>query len=262
MAQSNESPVESRSSLVIDIEWRLTLFTVLLLPLLISLGFWQLSRAEEKRVLEARHEQRAAMPAADIATLLTVSAEERADRRIAINAEFERGNYLLLDNRIRSGRVGYEVVALVVAGTPPSPGWIVPVNLGWVAGDPARRTLPDISLPAGEASITGRIYVPSAEAYVLSDEAFPTELPAVVQALPLDRWMTDIADRSARPVFPHIVRIDENSPVAYAADWPIVNQSPAKHTGYAVQWFTMAAVLLVAYVLRSTNLWSLLKRRS
>ena len=33
---------------------------------------------------------------------------------------------------------------------------------------------------------------------------------------------------------------------------------PRKHQGYAVQWFAMAAVLLIFYLLRSSNLWQLL----
>ena len=252
MAQSNET----RRGLVIDIEWRLTLFTALLLPLLITLGFWQLSRAEEKRVLEARHIARETLPAADVPALLAASRTERADRRIAFLAAFDGDDYLLLDNRIHNGRVGYEVVALARVKQ-----WLVPVNLGWVPGAPARRTLPAVDLPPQPVSITGRVYVPSAEAYVLSEEPFPADLPAVVQALPLDRWRDDITAGNRGEVFPHVVRIDENSPYAFEADWPVVNQTPAKHTGYAVQWFSMAAVLLLAYVLRSTNLWSLLRRR-
>jgi len=36
-----------------------------------------------------------------------------------------------------------------------------------------------------------------------------------------------------------------------------VNMSPQMHQGYAVQWFAMAAVLLVFYLLRSSNVWQL-----
>ena len=43
------------------------------------------------------------------------------------------------------------------------------------------------------------------------------------------------------------------------ADWQVVNVSPAKHRGYAVQWFSMAAVLALLYLARSTNLWQMMK---
>jgi len=47
-----------------------------------------------------------------------------------------------------------------------------------------------------------------------------------------------------------------------AAEWPIVNQSPAKHIGYAIQWFAMAAVLVFIGVWRLTNLGAILTRRA
>jgi len=46
------------------------------------------------------------------------------------------------------------------------------------------------------------------------------------------------------------------------AGWPVVNVSPAKHRGYAVQWFTMAAALIVFFVFRSSNLWALLRGKT
>jgi surfeit locus 1 family protein len=41
-----------------DFEWRITLFTLVMAPLMIGLGFWQLQRAEEKATLAASFEQR------------------------------------------------------------------------------------------------------------------------------------------------------------------------------------------------------------
>lgn len=252
MTQSNGS----KRGLAFDLEWRLTLFTVVLLPLLVSLGFWQLSRAEEKTALEARHAARSALPATNPQSLMALPAVERADRQLRFEASFSQDGYLLIDNRVQGGRVGFEVLALMRSGD-----LLVPVNLGWIAGDPARRKLPDVALAEGELEIRGRAYVPSGEAYLLDDEDFPAATPAVIQAFPVSRWAADIAAATGLAVFPHEVRIAPSSPYAMSAKWPVVNQSAAKHTGYAVQWFTMAAVLLLAYLLRSTNLWSLIRGR-
>ena len=60
---------------------------------------------------------------------------------------------------------------------------------------------------------------------------------------------------------PYPVRIDDGQPGALAVDWQIVNVSPAKHRGYAVQWFTMAAVLAIIFLMRSSNLIELLRGR-
>jgi surfeit locus 1 family protein len=41
----------------------------------------------------------------------------------------------------------------------------------------------------------------------------------------------------------------------------VVNVTPAKHTGYAVQWFAMAFALGLIFIFRNSNLGELLKRR-
>jgi cytochrome oxidase assembly protein ShyY1 len=52
----------------------------------------------------------------------------------------------------------------------------------------------------------------------------------------------------------HILRISATNSAALEVDWKIVNSSTAKHQGYAVQWFLMAAVLLIALIFANSNL--------
>ena len=71
--------------------------------------------------------------------------------------------------------------------------------------------------------------------------------------------MDKIADSLAGRLFPYPVRIDGGQTGALVVDWVFINASPAKHRGYAVQWFAMAAVLALIYLLRSSNLWQLIR---
>lgn len=245
--------------LVFSLEWRLTLFTLILLPLLVSLGFWQLDRADEKRVLAARHSERMAMSPMRLDELRTAIATDRgsvADRQVTLAVTFAPDRYLLLDNRLRDGRFGYEVIALARTANV-----LVPINLGWVEGDPARRVLPSVTLPSGERTIAARVYVPGSEAYVLTEQQAPTALPAVIQSFPAADFAPALSQSLHNEVLPVEVRISARDPIAYRADWSIVNQSPEKHTGYAVQWFTMSAVLLIAFLLRSCNVLDLVRGR-
>lgn len=244
-------------NLRIELEWRTVLATALLVPLLCYLGFWQLSRADEKRDLLTRLELRANEPALSLAAALREPGAELADRRVQFSAFADGNRYLLLDNRLRDGRFGYDVVALVDGDE-----FVLPLNLGWVPGDRSRLTLPQVMLPLALPDIEARIYIPSGEAFLLGENKLPDTLPAVVQQLLLEDWRTAIEARFEQPLFPFELRIDESSPFAFRADWPVVNQSPDKHTGYAVQWFTMAAVLFVAFLFRSSNLWDVLRGRA
>jgi cytochrome oxidase assembly protein ShyY1 len=60
-------------------------------------------------------------------------------------------------------------------------------------------------------------------------------------------------------VFPYPIRIAAGEPGALAVNWLVINVSPDKHRGYAVQWFAMAVALLIFFALRSSNLWQLIK---
>ena len=221
-----------------------------LFALLLNLGFWQLGRADEKNVLQTRWEARSALPAVTpLALLETSDVSQYADRRVRWQGTLDPEAYVLLDNRLHRGRVGYHVVALIETD-----GSLVPVNLGWLAGDPSRRTAPVVNLMKGPALIEGQVYVPSAKPIMMVEQLPPDHLPATVQTLYWDQWFDTLAALTGASIFPYEVRIDPASPLALVAEWPVVNQSSAKHIGYAVQWFAMAGVLLLIGVLLVSNI--------
>jgi cytochrome oxidase assembly protein ShyY1 len=246
------------AALKLDLEWRITLFTALLFPALVALGFWQLERADEKRELESRWAQRQSEAPVRLSELAAEPAEALAYRRVHLRGEFLPGYYLLLDNRMYRGRYGNEVVGLFrLADTQR----LVLVNRGWVASDPARLTLPDVPEPAGVSSVTGHLYVSPGTPYLLAEQQLAPPWPVRIQAVDMQALQPLVATVSDAELYPWLVRIDPNEPAALTADWPVVNASPEKHQGYAVQWFTMAAVLLLFFLLRSSNLWQLITRR-
>ena len=247
---------ETKMNLRVTLDWRTTLATAVLLPTLLFLGFWQLDRADEKVDLIARMEERRVLPPITPLQAQQLRVEELADRQLALNATFTDGHYILLDNRLRSGRFGYEVVAFIE-----DQGLLVPLNLGWIEGDASRQILPEVSLPVGTHELKGRVYQPSSEAFMLGANPFPAALPGVVQQLSFADWARDLDAQFAQPIFAFEVRVGEFEPAALVADWATVNQTPAKHQGYAVQWFTMAAALALAFIVRSSNIASWLRYR-
>ena len=251
----------SLGPLCISGDVRAVLAGLVLFALLMNLGLWQLGRAGEKSALESRWEARAAMPAVTPEALRPdpLSGEAGAalaDRQVRWQASFTASDYLLLDNRLHRGRAGYHGIAL--AG---SDAGLIPVNLGWLAGDPSRRTTPTPTLPEGRVVIEGRIYVPSGTPLMMQKPEPPAALPATVQTLYWDDWAQTLTALTGRDVLPYEIRIAPESPLALKAEWPIVNQSPSKHIGYAVQWFAMALVLGVIGTVRLTNVRALLRAK-
>lgn len=248
-------------ALRLDLEWRMTALTAVLLPLLVVLGFWQLARAEEKRDLAEAFAARQALPPASLASLGAEGLEPYLP--VVAAGEFVPGVRLLLDNRISEGRFGYEVVELLRLDAPgPGGAEAVLVNRGWVAGDAARRSLPAVPALAGSQRLQGTLYRAPGDPYLLGEQSLQGDWPLVLQALELDRLAPMLRERTGLQLLPYSLRLAQAQPAALEADWPVVNVSPAKHRGYAVQWFTMAAALVVFFVFRSSNLWALLRGKT
>jgi len=246
----------SSPQLQLDLEWRTTVFTALLLPLLIYLGFWQLQRAEEKALLATAFAERQASVPVLLSADLAGRTDSLAYLPVRIRGKFVAGRDILLDNRLQRGQFGYEVVSPVVLS---SGGDVVLVNRGWIAGDSARRSLPTVPVPNESIDVTGHLYIAPGEPYLLAEQSFAGPWPKVIQALEMGKLRPVIEEAvSAGTMFPHLVRLDSGQAGALQVDWQVINVSPQKHRGYAVQWFCMAAALGILFVLRSSNVWQYL----
>ncbi len=242
---------EQRIQLQFTPDWRVTLLALLFLPLVISLGFWQLGRAEEKKQLLVAFEQKQA-----IGHLPIIDLDHKTDlsyQPVSLSGRYINDKSLLLDNRIYQGRVGYEIITPLELSA--NDQWVL-VNRGWVAGSVDRRRLPTVNAVLGEVKLMAEVYVPLGEMMQLAEDS-PTGWPRVVQTIDIE----SLAEEFGQPVFPYTVRLDVNSPGALQPNWLVVNIQPEKHTGYAVQWFGMGVALLVILLLANTNLWQLIRGR-
>lgn len=211
-------------------------FGLIFLPVFVSLGFWQLDRADLK---ELRQKEYDAAPR-------QLSDASEAERLLAgrllqpIKSVISKtdARYFLLDNRTLEGRAGYEVMLPVLVGQ----GWML-ANLGWVQANPDRRILPDLDLGQDERfEIEGVLSLP--ENLIQLTETMPegTDWPLRIQSIDLQLFgkMLEL------PVEPILVKvysqIDENIVPHKAA---LNSMPPERHIGYAVQWFGLAIAMFI-----------------
>lgn len=220
---------------------RLLLFFLPLLPITLGLGFWQLQRADQKRALLASYESRRQSAPIPVATV--DPASDHLYVRVEVDGVPDTAHQFLLDNRMRSGHPGFEVLTPVALddGT-----WVL-VNRGWIAAGASRAQLPDIPALAERVHWIGYLYqVPGKPLVLGSDEA--AGWPQVVEQI--DRGQLE--RRLGHPLFPDVVRL-EHSP-GLDTGWTMVNLPPEQHIGYAVQWFAMATALAILLVVTNSNL--------
>ncbi|TFH75497.1 SURF1 family protein [Gammaproteobacteria bacterium LSUCC0112] len=220
----------------------MTLFTFLFLPLLLNLGYWQLDREQQKITAENVYEQRMKDPSVDAATI-DWNTNDLNWVSIHATGRFDKERQWLLDNRIHNSVVGYEVVTPFYTDD-----GILLVNRGWIAQGVSRQHLPSLDVSEDEAVISGHVYVPDGALMVLGEEESNTDIwPKVIQKIDFQ----NINDVLGERVRPHLIRLDENSTGVLQTNWSAINMRPEVHRAYAVQWFIMALVLFVLYLLFS-----------
>lgn len=208
---------------------------------LCSLGLWQLSRAEAKRLRFESFAERREAPAVDIDAIgYEASAMDYYWRPVLLRGHYAE-THVLLDNRVRNTQAGYEVL------TPfrTDGGRTVLVNRGWVALPASREAAPDVIAPADPFVIRGYVGPPPVVGVDMGgDGAQPEWLaPRLVRVQRVD--FAALAAVIHDAPWPAVVYLDHEAPGALDAVWPVPGDGSARHTAYAVQWFTMAAVLAI-----------------
>ncbi len=222
-----------------------TLVTLALLVLLVALGRWQLRRADEQQRLVD------AFAAGTDASLKVDRFSPPLPRyqRVAAQGHYDTSRQVLIDNMTSDdGRAGYYVITpFALAGG----GWLL-VNRGWIATGASRAALPDVSVPADERSVHGRIdNLPSPG--IRMGHPAPLAAPFPVRATyPTRAELQALLQEPSLSAAGDVVLLDGAEPEGYLRRWKPPGLPPMRHLAYAVQWFALAATLAGIYV--ATNL--------
>lgn len=218
-----------------------TLITAILLPFLISLGFWQLQRAEQKQQILTEYQARPQAQPLTLSAFKNSPLEKLQYFPLHLTGVYDNAHSLLLDNKMYQHRVGYQVLTPFIPAGEKS---ILLVNRGWIARNSNRQDLPKIPAIVGEQTITGLIYQPPAKSFLLNRDAENQQWPLIIQALEI----TQLQKFYLHPLYPVVVLLSPQQQGGFVRDWHPVTTPPYKNIGYAVQWFALAAALLIIYV--------------
>jgi len=246
-------------------------FTLLIGGLLVwltfSLGQWQTGRAAEKQTLfDTQARALAASPISP--TDARIDLDNLSYRKIELRGRFDAKALIYIDNRQVNGRPAVQVVQ---GFRPEGAGFLIPVDRGLLLRNPAEpRRAPDMP---GEAAAQAEQPI-SLRGTILPRFAKSAELRGMQlgdaeniyreEQNGFQVWsnfgVDDFARQLGQPVSNFVVTLQ---PVAQTGDGqgeapaetrkvdgfyhvavPLQEQV-AKHKGYAFQWFTMSAVLVL-----------------
>lgn len=224
--------------------WVITVAAGLSVLLTASLGQWQLSRAATKIAWQERLQERQALPTVGWADLSSAHHENDIEafhfRSVELQGQWLHEATVFLDNRAMGGQAGFFVVTPLLS---PQSQQAVLVQRGWVPRHIQDRTLlPEVPQTQGEVSVFGVFAPPPSKLYELGPDAQgPIRQNIDVQAM-TDQWSLPLLHASvqqtqAQPLEQGLLR-----------DWPVVASDVHKHYGYALQWFSLSALIFLLYV--------------
>ncbi|MCC2667000.1 MAG: uncharacterized protein K0S63_916 [Gammaproteobacteria bacterium] len=178
------------------------------------LGCWQLHRYEYKKNLLHTHQ------------------------KITVKGYYMNNLTLFLQNRYYQGHYGIEVITpFKTTGE----NKLLLVNRGWIKTN--NPTVP-INTIQGKQKITGNIKLLNEPEFILGKiilKQTPTEL--IIQKIDINA----LSEATHKVFYPFILRLDATQPHGFVRNWAITTMPPDRHMAYAIQWFLMAAVLLVIF---------------
>lgn len=217
-----------------------TLLAFVLIGLLVSLGRWQLRRAEEKRALFDSF----AAGADATRTIDLLTPPLRRYQHVAADGHYDQTRQVLIDNMMNGERVGYFVITpFALTGG----GWVL-VNRGWVPLGRSRAERPAIPAPGDPRQIHGRAdHLPSPGIQMGTRLPLAPPYP-VVAGFPSRREIADLLGESSFTAATDLVLLDPGEADGYVRNWTAPGFPPLRHIGYAVQWFAMALTVAILYI--------------
>jgi surfeit locus 1 family protein len=202
---------------------------------LVSLGFWQLERADDKRSIEASIKQ------ANTGSVELIRKEEGLQSKeyyeVRLQGKYLSDKQFIYDNQIVDQVSGYYVLTpYALEGQSKA----ILINRGFIPWNGRRDKLADIVIGQETREIKVQISKPIKRMELKPSEV-GIQFPALIQSIDLQ----DMADRAKVDFSSVIGLLDASASNGFIRKWEPYTGSIEKHIGYAVQWFLMALVLAI-----------------
>lgn len=228
-----------------------------LVALFLTLGLWQLRRLEQRQSHNAIVVERSARQPAALSEALAESeaaGEVLEYRPVIVEGEFSPAHEVLLRGRSIAGQPGFNVLTpLVLEGAgSKARGQAVLVERGWVPYDHDTVPVADAPPPAGVVEVAGLLRAPTGRPKGASGRFAPRDQAegALVQTYYVD--VERLAQQMPFELLSAYVQQSGSTP-AQPAQLPLPLPEPevdeGPHRGYAIQWFSFAAIGVVGYAI-------------
>ncbi len=223
----------------------------------VKLGFWQLSRAQEKLALKASIQTQAALPSLDAAALIRfiATAPQGANnpsilhRATKLTGHWLPQYTLFLDNRQMDSRPGLFILTpFEFSDHLSATKKTILVQRGWLPRNFLdRSSLPEVPTDLAETMIVGRIAPSPSKLFEFKGADTGSlrqniEIEALAKEFKLELLPFSLLQLDAANTKP------DSMPDKLVRHWAQPNYGPEKNYGYMVQWWALSTLITILYV--------------
>jgi surfeit locus 1 family protein len=210
-----------------------SLMVIILFPLLVYLGFWQIQRGDIKKQIQKKFNQRS------VATPINLNQDKNIDLKKnyfpgIIQGHFDNQHTFLLENKIYSHKVGYEILTPFILENQKT----ILVNRGWIPQGIDRKQMPKIPSFDKTIKLHGLIVFPNKT--FSFKQTYENKWPKRIQSINPDFLKKNNFQ-------PFILIMNTQSIYSFMPLWQPLSLPANRHYAYAFQWFALSLTLFIAY---------------
>ena len=222
----------------------LSLGVIVLAGVFIRLGFWQLDRLSQRKAENARLESRMAAPVFVLSgSSGPVDAAALEFRTVSVTGQYDFDHQVALASRTYNGQLGIDLLTpLMVQGSREA----VLVDRGWIPVSDLQRSAWVKYNQPGQVTLKGMVLA----SQIGAGPSIPVTGSSTAQQ---DLWSSPVVQRIQNqvpekliPFYIQEIPDPDRTSLPYIRD-PQIDLSNGPHLGYAIEWFSFAAVVLVGY---------------
>ena len=212
---------------------KILIFAIIFVPITISLGLWQIERANEKKVIISNYDKLL------VSTPIALQKEQPLENWQPIETVGAYQDLVIYeDNAINSGKAGFKIYHLFQNGD----GTFIFVHRGFIERNLIKNNLPRIDTPVGKKNIKGTTLFKQNNTFVKNIEESDIRIIQEFNTSVLIERFPILKDRYLHPF---LFNLDVRDADKYQPIEKPVNMTASKHIGYAIQWFGLCAALII-----------------
>ncbi|MFL2488404.1 MAG: SURF1 family protein [Gammaproteobacteria bacterium] len=212
---------------------KILIFAIIFVPITISLGFWQIDRAEEKKQIIASYDKLLTSEPVGLKSNTTYK-----NWQPVMTVGRFKDTVIFEDNAIVNGRAGFKIYHLFENGD----GSYVFVHRGFIERNMIKNNLPQIDIPRGKQALKGSVLIKQDNSFVQNIQESDAR---IIQEFNTESLINKFPLLKDRYLHPFLFNLDVRDKKKFQAIEKPVNMAASKHIGYAIQWFGLCAALII-----------------